>query len=72
MDSFRVDVKKAMLSNSENDNNKSDTENNKKVIYRVQVGAFSVRQNAVNMLDKIKKAGFDGFITNVELNTEGK
>ena len=44
MDSFRVDVKKAMLSNSENDNNKSDTENNKKVIYRVQVGAFSVRQ----------------------------
>lgn len=72
MDSFRVDVKKAMLSNSENDNNKSDTENNKKVIYRVQVGAFSVRQNAVNMLDKLKKAGFDGFITNVELNTEGK
>lgn len=69
MDSFRVDVKKAMLSNSENDNNKSDTENNKKVIYRVQVGAFSVRQNAVNMLDKLKKAGFDGFITNVELNT---
>lgn len=72
MDSFRADVKKAMLSNSENDNNKSDTENKKKVIYRVQVGAFSVRQNAVNMLDKLKKAGFDGFITNVELNIEGK
>lgn len=72
MDGFRADVKKAMSSNSETDNNKSDTENNKKVIYRVQVGAFSVKQNAVNMLDKLKKAGFEGFITKVELNTEGK
>ena len=72
MDGFRADVKKAMSGESVNDNNNSYTESNKKVIYRVQVGAFSVKQNAYNMLGKLKKAGFDGFITKVELNTEGK
>lgn len=72
MDGFREDVKKAMSGESANDNNNSDTESNKKVIYRVQVGAFSVKQNAYNMLDKLKKAGFEGFIIKAELNTEGK
>lgn len=33
------------------------------VIYRVQVGAFGNKQNAENMLKKLKQAGFDGFIT---------
>lgn len=37
--------------------NPSDT------IYRVQVGAFKKRENAQALLDKVKKAGFDGFIT---------
>lgn len=46
MDGFRKDVKAAM----------SDT------IYRVQVGAFTNKQNAKNLLDKLKKAGFDGYI----------
>ena len=32
-------------------------------IYRVQVGAYSVRANAEAMLKKIKSAGFDAFIT---------
>lgn len=32
-------------------------------LYCVQVGAFSNRTNAENMLIKLKKAGFDGFIT---------
>ena len=32
-------------------------------LYRVQVGAYSVRANAEAMLAKLKKAGFDGFIT---------
>ena len=32
-------------------------------LYCVQVGAFSNRNNAENMLIKLKKAGFDGFIT---------
>ena len=31
--------------------------------YRVQVGAFSNKQNAEKLLAKLKSAGFDGFIT---------
>ena len=31
-------------------------------LYRVQVGAFAVRANADRMLDRLKKAGFSGFI----------
>lgn len=46
MDGFRKDVIAAM----------------NPVIYRVQVGAFSNEQNAKNLLAKLKKAGFDGFI----------
>lgn len=51
MDTFRKAVKAAMGA--------SDS----KVIYRVQVGAFSVKANAEAMLEKLKAAGFDGFIT---------
>lgn len=47
LDGFRKDVKSSM----------------NKTIYRVQVGAFSNKQNAENLLGKIKQAGFDGFIT---------
>jgi len=32
------------------------------ILYRVQVGAFAVRANAEKMLDRLKKAGFSGFI----------
>ena len=52
MDTFRADVKKAMSPN--------------KVLYRVQVGAYRNRANATKMLDNLKKAGFNGFITTVE------
>ena len=31
-------------------------------IYRVQVGAYSVKENAVNMQNKLKAAGFDAII----------
>ena len=31
-------------------------------LYRVQVGAFAVRENAERMLQRLKDAGFDGFI----------
>lgn len=48
MDGFRKDVKSAM---------------NPKY-YRVQVGAFSKRENAELLLLKLKKAGFEGFISN--------
>ena len=47
MDGFRKDVTAAM--------NPS--------YYRVQVGAFSNKQNAENLLAKLKQAGFEGFIT---------
>lgn len=31
-------------------------------LYRVQVGAFAVRANAEKMLERLKKAGFEGYI----------
>ena len=34
-----------------------------KTIYRVQVGAYTVKTNAEKMLAKLKNAGFSGFIT---------
>ena len=46
MDTFRQDVKASM----------------NPTIFRVQVGAFSNEQLAKNLLTKLKKAGFDGFI----------
>ena len=48
MDGFRADVKAAM----------------NPIRYKVQVGSFSNRQNAENLLAKLEKAGFDGFIIN--------
>ena len=47
MDGFRKDIKATMT----------------KKIYRVQVGAFSNRQNAENLLVKLKQAGFEGYIS---------
>lgn len=38
-----------------------DTSN--KTLYRVQVGAFSNKNKAENLLKQLKKAGFNGFIT---------
>lgn len=32
-------------------------------VYRVQVGAYTVKENAENMLQKLEAAGFEGFIT---------
>ena len=48
MDTFRQDVKVAMTPK----------------IYKVQVGAFSKRENAEKLLLTLKKAGFEGFISN--------
>jgi N-acetylmuramoyl-L-alanine amidase len=42
-------------------------DNSIKVLYKVQVGAFSKKDNAEDMICKLKKAGFDGFI--VKVNT---
>ena len=48
MNGFRQDVKAAM----------------NPTIYRVQVGAFSNKQNAEKLLINLKKLGFEGFISN--------
>lgn len=37
-----------------------------KYIYRVQVGAYSVKQNAEIMLARVKASGFDGFIKRID------
>ena len=47
IDGFRKDVNTAMSPS----------------YYRVQVGAFSNKQNAENLLAKLKAAGFEGYIT---------
>ena len=48
MRTFREDVKAAMTP----------------TLYRVQVGAFSKKENAEKLLLNLKKAGFEGFISN--------
>ena len=58
MDTFRKAVKTAMTSGVV-----STPAPDEKSLYRVQVGAYSVKSNAEAMLKKIKAAGFDGFIT---------
>lgn len=45
--------------------NKTDNDD---IIYRVQVGAFSNRNNANNMLNALKKLGFDGYLVPVNVN----
>lgn len=44
-------------------NGKKATTTNNDVLYIVKVGAYSVRANADNMVAKLKKAGFDAYIT---------
>ena len=59
MDTFRAEVKK--LLEVENTSAAASTENKK--LYRVQVGAYSVKANADAMLKRVKAAGFtDAFI----------
>lgn len=39
-----------------------NVEDNKKTLYTVQVGAFSVKNNAIKYLEELKSAGFDAII----------
>lgn len=60
MDTFRAEVKK-LLAASETP--KAETTAEQKKLYRVQVGAYSVKANADAMLAKVKASGFtDAFI----------
>lgn len=58
MDNFRADVK-ALL--------EKEKPVESKVIYRVQIGAYSKKENAENMIKELKAAGFDAII-----KTEGE
>ncbi len=59
MDSFRADVKKELGKGTTT--SKSSTSGKK--LYRVQIGAYSVKKNADKQLAKAKKAGFiDAFV----------
>lgn len=42
------------------------SESKSSALYRVQVGAFSSRTNAEAYMQKLKKAGFDGFVVQVK------
>jgi N-acetylmuramoyl-L-alanine amidase len=56
MDAFRADVKKLLT-------NPVSHQSEEKKLFRVQVGAYSVRSNAERALSKVKAAGFtDAFI----------
>ncbi len=60
MDTFRAEVKKLL---AESEPPKPETPTEQKKLYRVQVGAYSVKSNAEAMLAKVKAAGFtDAFI----------
>lgn len=41
----------------------------KGILYRVQLGAFSVKKNAELLQNRLKAQGFDAFITDVDLGT---
>ena len=43
-----------------------ETNKNNRTIYRVQVGAFSVYENAVRLRDDLKKNGYNCFIVEVK------
>ena len=58
MDTFRAEVKRLLAEAPE-----TPTPTEPKKLYRVQVGAYSVKENAENMLKKVQAAGFkDAFI----------
>ena len=60
MDTFRADVKARL---AETEATAPVTPTAPKKYYRVQVGAYSVKENAENMLKKVQAAGFkDAFI----------
>ncbi len=60
MDTFRAEVKKLL---AESEPPKPETPTEPKKLYRVQVGAYSVKTSAEVILTKVKAAGFtDAFI----------
>ncbi len=50
----------------EEDEETAETPKQPDTIYRVQTGAFTFKQNAVNLLEKVKAAGFDAYMVKIE------
>lgn len=65
MDGFRKDVKKAMGSSGGSVSTTAKPEPSS-VLYRVQTGAYSKKENAETQLAKVKAAGFDGYMVKVD------
>lgn len=64
MDTFRKAVSAAMGGDSAGDKPAPDA--GEKVLYRVQVGAYKVKKNADAQLAKVKAAGFDTYMVQVD------
>lgn len=58
-------IKYIEKSDNASENTSDNTQTSKSVLYRVQVGAYSVRANAEAMQKKIKSLGFDAIIVEV-------
>jgi N-acetylmuramoyl-L-alanine amidase len=70
MDTFRTDVKKVLIISTSPPLPSPPLSTEPKKLYRVQVGAYSVRANAYAMLEKVKAAGFkDAFIKTDRINS---
>lgn len=54
------------IANSVNAELNKETNKNNRTIYRVQVGAFSVYENAVKLRDDLKAKGYESFIVEVK------
>ena len=58
--------KKKLLWFADKDKTLGSQSSNNDVLYRVQTGAFSVKENADRMLEKVKAAGFDTYMIQVD------
>jgi N-acetylmuramoyl-L-alanine amidase CwlA len=64
MDTFRKAVSAAMKTDSDKDESTPATP--EKVLYRVQVGAYSKKSNADSVMTKVKSAGFDTYMVTID------
>lgn len=69
MDDFRADVGICLIIDDAVSEN-TDTET--KALYRVQIGAFSNRENAEALAEKLKASGFDAYIVAIDPKTDGQ
>lgn len=66
MDTFRVDVKKQLESSDDSTNDSNNTPDKTdeviKSLYKVQIGAFRDRNNALKLESELKKKGYSTFV----------